>query len=252
MIKICDSHCHLQDRKFSGDLERTINSAKDRGVSCIIVPGWDRQSSIGAIEVAKKYEGVYAAVGIHPHDAKTYNEDAKREISGYTKKEKVIAIGEIGLDYYRDLSPRDTQREVFKKQLAIAEENNLPVIIHTRNSMNEAIELVSEFNIRGVFHSFTKEAKVANKIIALGFYIGIGGVVTFENSMLSREVKYIPLERILLETDAPYMTPHPHRGKRNEPAYTVHVLEKIAKIKSIPLEEVAEVTYENTKNLFKY
>lgn len=252
MLQICDSHCHLQDRQFSKDLERVISSAKEKGVKSIIVIGWNLKSSIDAIEIAEKYEGIYATAGVHPHDAKIYNDKIKKDILNLLKGEKVVAIGEIGLDFYRDLSPRNVQREVFKKQLKIAADENLPVIIHTRNSLNEVIEIVKDFKVNGVFHAFTKEARISKKIIDMGFYIGIGGVVTFENSRLSNEIKYIPLENILLETDAPYITPEPMRGKRNEPAYLIHTLRKIAKEKSMSVEEVAEITYENSRKLFKF
>ena len=250
LLKICDSHCHLQDRKFKKDLEAVLSSAKDAGVECIIVPGWDYQSSIQAVQISKEYKSIYAGVGIHPHDAKTYNENIEGEILKSVGEGRVVAIGEIGLDYYRDLSPREIQREVFRKQLEIAEKNDIPVIIHTRDSIYEAIQIASDFNVRGVFHAFDYEVEKAKKIISLGFYIGIGGVVTYKNSRVSESVRRIPLERILLETDAPYLTPHPMRGKRNEPAYTIYVLERIAKMKSVPLEEVADITYQNTKKLF--
>lgn len=250
MFQICDSHCHLQDRKFSKDLERVINSAKEKGVKSIIVPGWDVDSSKYAMEIAEKYEEIYATIGVHPHDAKIYNDNIEKEIINLIKKEKVVGIGEIGLDFYRDLSPRDIQREVFKKQLKIAEDENLPVVIHTRNSLDEAIDIVKDFKVKGVFHAFTKEARIAKRIIDMGFYVGIGGVVTFKNSRLSNEIKYIPVENILLETDAPYIAPEPMRGKRNEPAYTIHILEKIAKVKSMTMEEVAEITYNNCMKLF--
>lgn len=250
MIKICDSHCHLQDRKFSKDLERVISSAREKGVKNIIIPGWDLNSSEKAVEIAGKYEGIFATIGVHPHDVKIYNESVEKDILKLLKREKVVAIGEIGLDFYRDLSPRDTQREVFKKQLKIATEENFPVVIHTRNSLNEALDIVKDFETRGVFHSFTKEARLAKRIIDMGFYVGIGGVVTFKNSRLSSEIKYIPVENILIETDAPYIAPEPMRGRRNEPAFLVHTLRKIAKEKSMSVEEVAEITYNNTKKLF--
>jgi TatD DNase family protein len=251
MLQICDSHCHLQDRQFSKDLERVINSAKENGVKNIIIPGWDLNSSFKAVEIAEKYEGIYATIGVHPHDAKIYNDKVEKEILNLIKREKVVAIGEIGLDFYRDLSPRDIQREVFKKQLKMVTEENLPVVIHTRDSLNEALDIVKDFKVRGVFHAFTKEARLAKKIIDMGFYVGIGGVVTFKNSRLSSEIKYIPIENILIETDAPYIAPEPMRGKRNEPAFLVHTLRKIAKEKSMSVEEVARITYENTKKLFK-
>jgi len=252
MLQICDSHCHLQDRKFSKDLERVISSARENGVKNIIIPGWDLNSSFMAVEIAEKYEGIFATIGVHPHDAKIYNYKIEKEILNLIKREKVVAIGEIGLDFYRDLSPRDIQREVFKKQLKIAMEENFPVVIHTRDSLNEALDIVKDFKVRGVFHSFTKEAKLAKRIIDKGFYLGIGGVVTFKNSRLSNEIKYIPVENILIETDAPYIAPEPMRGKRNEPAFLVHTLQKIAKEKSMSVEEVAEITYNNTKKLFKF
>lgn len=248
--KICDSHCHLQDRRFRNEVEKIINNAGDAGVEKILVPGWDIRSSREAVAISEKFENVYASCGVHPHDAKFYNNSVEKEIIKLSGNKNVVSIGEIGLDYYRDLSPRKIQKEVLKKQLKIAEENNLPVIIHTRDSVEDTIEIVSDFNCTGVFHAFDYTIDIAIKVIEMGFYVGIGGVVTFPNSKISASIKEISLDSILVETDAPYLTPHPHRGKRNEPAYTTYVVKKIAEIKSIPFREVAEVTYSNAKKLF--
>jgi len=249
-FKIFDSHCHLQDRKFKNDLEKVVHNAKEYGVEKILVPGWDLRSSREAVIVSGKFDNVYSACGVHPHDAKSYDKSVEKEIIKFTENNKVVSIGEIGLDYYRDLSPRDIQKKVFKEQLRIAEDRDLPVIIHTRDSIEDAIEIVSDFNCKGVFHAFDYTKDYALRIIEMGFFIGVGGVVTYRNSKISDSIKDIPLDYILVETDAPYLSPYPHRGKRNEPAYTKYVVKKIAEIKSKTFAEVAEKTYNNTKRLF--
>jgi len=197
-----------------------------------------------------KFNNVYAACGVHPHDAKFYNNNIEKEIINLSKNKNVVSIGEIGLDYYRDLSPRNIQKDVLKRQLKIAEENNFPVIIHTRDSIEDTIDIVSNFKCKGVFHAFDCDEGLAMRVIEMGFFIGVGGVVTYPNSKISASIKEIPLDSILVETDAPYLTPKPHRGKRNEPAYTTYVVKKIAEIKSKAFAEVADKTYNNTKKLF--
>ena len=249
-FKICDSHCHLQDRRFRNEIRKIINNARDAGVEKIVVPGWDIRSSREATMISEKFDNVYASCGMHPHDAKFYNGAIEKEIIKLSGNKSVVSIGEIGLDYYRDLSPRKVQKEVFRKQLKIAEKNNLPVIIHTRDSIEDTIEIVSDFNCTGVFHAFDCNESLAMRVVEMGFFIGVGGVVTYPKSKISSSVKKIPLDSILVETDAPYLTPHPHRGKRNEPAYTTYVVQKIAEIKSKTFEEVAEKTYSNAKKLF--
>jgi TatD DNase family protein len=248
--KICDSHCHLQDRRFNKEIGKVVHNAKESGVKKILVPGWDLRSSEEAVVISEKFDNVYASCGVHPHDAKFYNDDVEKAIIKLLGNKNVVSIGEIGLDYYRDLSPRNVQKDVFERQLRIAEENNLPVIIHTRDSIEDTIEIVSSFNCKGVFHAFDYEEYIAVKVIELGFYVGIGGVVTYPNSKISASIKEINLDSILVETDAPYLTPHPQRGKRNEPAYTTYVVKKIAEIKSKTFAEVAEITYSNTEKLF--
>jgi TatD DNase family protein len=247
---ICDSHCHLQDRRFKGETEKVVRDAKEYGVEKILVPGWDLRSSKEAVAFSEKFDNVFAACGVHPHDAKLYNEAVEKEIINLAENKKVVSIGEIGLDYYRDLSPRNIQKEVFKKQLRIAEEKEFPVIIHTRDSIEDTIEIVSNFKCRGVFHSFDYTANFAARIIEMGFFVGIGGVVTYTNSKIFSGIKDISLDYILVETDAPYLTPHPHRGNRNEPAYTRYVVKKIAELKEKTFAEVADKTYKNTKELF--
>ena len=243
-----DTHCHLQDERFKLDLEEVIDSAGSMGVLGIIIPGWDYDSSKRAIEIAKKYEHIYAAVGFHPHDARRFDEDGLISLIG---EERVVAIGEIGLDFYRNLSPPDTQKRVFKKQLSIAEERRLPVIIHTRDAMEDTLRIVEEFNVRGVFHAFTGRVEDAERIVGLGFYVGIGGVLTFKNARLSEVVRTIPLDRIVLETDAPYITPHPHRGRRNEPAYLVYTFNKLCDVLGLERDKLGKILLENTLEVFK-
>ena len=247
---ICDSHCHLQDRRFKGETEKIVLDAREYGVEKILVPGWDLSSSREALAISKNLDNVFAACGVHPHDARFYNENVEKELIKLIGNRKVVGVGEIGLDYYRDLSPREVQKNVFKRQMRIAKEKNLPVIIHTRDSIEDTIEIVSGFECRGVFHAFDYTIDFAMKVIEIGFSLGIGGVVTYPNSKIFSSIKDIPLDSILVETDAPYLTPNPHRGKKNEPAYTRYVVKKIAELKGKNFSEVAEVTYKNTKELF--
>jgi len=231
-------------------VERVIRNAEESGIEKILVPGWDLRSSKEAVVIAEKFSNVFAACGVHPHDAKFYNDYVEKEIINLSKNKNVVGIGEIGLDYYRDLSPRNIQKDVLKKQLKIAEENNLPVIIHTRDSIEDTIDIVSDFKCKGVFHAFDYNESFAMRVVEMGFFIGVGGVVTYPKSKIFSSIKEIPLDSLLVETDAPYLTPHPHRGKRNEPAYTKYVVKKIAEIKAKTFAEVAEVTYKNTRELF--
>lgn len=247
---ICDSHCHLQDRRLKWETEKIVRDAREYGVGKILVPGWDLGSSKEALAISEKFENVFAACGVHPHDSRHYNDDVERELIKLVGNEKVVGVGEIGLDYYRDLSPRKVQKDVFKRQMQIAKEKNLPVIIHTRDSIEDTIEIVSDFKCKGVFHAFDYTIDFAMKVIEMGFFLGIGGVVTYPNSKIFSSIKDIPLDSILVETDAPYLTPNPHRGKRNEPAYTRYVVKKIAELKAKTFVEVAEVTHKNTKELF--
>ncbi|NMB08658.1 MAG: TatD family hydrolase [Tissierellia bacterium] len=252
---LIDSHAHLDDRRFNRDRDRLIESLKENGIDLVINPGADLQTSIKAVALAEKYENIYAAVGVHPHSAKEMDDSTVNVLKSFTNREKVIAIGEIGLDYYYDNSPRDIQRKRFIEQLNLAKEVDLPVIIHSRSAAGETFEILKEAqdgNLEGVLHCYSGSVEMAREYIKLGFYISIAGPVTFKNARVLKEVaKEVPLDKLLIETDAPYLTPEPYRGKRNEPIYVRYVAGTIAEIKGITFEEVAKATSENTKKLFR-
>lgn len=251
---LIDSHVHLDDKRFDADRDMLIKSLKDNGVELAINIGADLQTSINSVELAKKYDNIYAAVGVHPHSAKEVTEETLEKLKEMAEEEKVIAIGEIGLDFYYDNSPRDIQRKWFKEQLKLAKEIDMPVIIHSRDATQETLDIIREAqdgSLKGVLHSFSGSPEIAEEYIKLGFYISIGGPVTFKNARVVKEVaEFIPLDKLLIETDGPYLTPEPYRGKRNEPMYVKYTAEKIAGIKGISVEEVAEATNRNTKKLF--
>ena len=249
-----DSHAHVDDRRFNGEVEDVLKRALAKDVTNILNVGADMDSSERAIMLAKAYDMVYASVGIHPHDAK----DAKKEdyytLAEWTKENKVVAIGEIGLDYYHNHSPEDVQKDVFIRQLDVARQTNKPFIIHDREAHKDVLDIIKKEakKMPGVFHCFSGSVEMAKEVISLGYYVSIAGPVTFSNAHKLKEVaKSIPLERLLIETDCPYLTPHPHRGTRNEPAYVRLVAEEIAGLKGISLEKLAQITTANTKELFE-
>jgi TatD DNase family protein len=269
VIGLVDSHCHLDQPQFDADREAVIARATESGVTHIINPGVDLQSSRAALELVQQHEGIYAAVGVHPHDAKTLDAAGLEELKILTRSSKVVAIGEIGLDYYRDLSPRDVQRRAFEAQLALAAELGLPVIVHDREAHDDVVATLSDWSPHslrsmlhgeaGVLHSFSGDVALAERALTLGFYIGVSGPVTYpgpaaragKNADRLREVvRTVPMERLLIETDAPYLAPHPHRGKRNEPAYVRLVAQAIAEIRNLTLGQVAAQTYSNARMLF--
>ncbi len=249
-----DSHCHLDDRKFGGEVPRLVADANAAGVSIIVTIGTDLPTSEKAIEFAHQFDCVYATVGTHPHDARTFDQQVQasyRELA--TSDKKVRAIGEIGLDYYRDLSPRPVQKKVFEAQLKLAVEVKLPVVIHTRESFEDTLEITKEFSRDlkgGVFHCFPGDVDDALRVIELGFVISVGGVITYPNSGMARMAAQVPLEKILLETDAPYLTPVPHRGKTNAPAYIAHVRDKLAELRGLSPFEIESITDRNSRKLF--
>ncbi|WKY47993.1 TatD family hydrolase [Eubacteriaceae bacterium ES3] len=250
-----DSHTHIDDEKFNEDREAVIERALEAGVGKMINPGADEDSSRRAVSLADLHESIYAAVGIHPHDAKTYDEKKHGELfSKWAQNEKVIAIGEIGLDYHYDLSPREVQQEVFIKQIALAKKVNLPIIIHNRESMADMERILkAHFAAEpgGVMHSYSGSVEMAKVFLDMGLYLSISGPLTFKNARkLPDVVKMVPLDRLLVETDSPYLTPTPHRGKRNEPAYVRLVAEEVARIKGLPIEEIEEITAQNAIHLF--
>ncbi len=249
-----DSHCHLDFKDFNNNRLEIIESAVASGIHTFINIGADLESSRRTSKLTEKHDCIFGTVGIHPHDAKTYNNNVEDEIYRLLDNKKIVGVGEIGLDYYRDLSPRDIQKDVFRKQLEIAVEKNLPVVIHTRDSFRESVEIVKDYAAQlpgGVFHCFPGTIDEAYEVIDLGFHIGIGGVVTFNKAMMASVAEEIPLEHILIETDCPYLAPVPFRGKQNQPAYVKYVAEKVADLKKIKLAEVEKITDRNCQKLFR-
>ena len=254
MIRLIDTHAHLNDRKYSGDLEAVVERANQAGVKRIVVCGCALASSESAVSLAARFESVYTTVGIHPHDAKTYNASAERRMLELSAGPKVIAIGEIGLDFHYDFSPRDAQFAAFRAQVDLAAELGLPIVVHSRKSNPEALQVLRESaaNIVGcVFHCFSGDERFAREVLDMGCYIGVDGPITYKSAgKLAGVVRMCPTDRLLIETDCPYLTPVPHRGKRNEPAYVTYVAEAVAGIKGETVETIAEITWRNAETLF--
>ncbi len=264
-----DSHAHLFDKDFDNDVHEAIARARDAGVDYIIVPGIDETTSRKAVELADKYDFIRACVGLHPHEARHCNDRLLKEIESLSAQPGVVAIGEIGLDYHYDFSPRDTQLAVFREQIGLAVRKNLPVVVHTRESLPETVATVAEvvrvnpawnpgigrtsaagLAGRGVFHCFSGSAADAGELFEAGFFISYPGIVTFKNSPVLGVLRQVGCRRVLLETDSPYMAPVPFRGRRNEPANVAHIGRFIAGSLGIPEEEVARATSDNSRFLF--
>lgn len=252
---LIDSHAHLNDERFDEDREEVIKSLKENGIDLVLNPGCDVETSEFSVKLAKKYDMIYAAVGTHPHDTDKMNDDVINLYSQLAKYKKVLAIGEIGLDYYYDNSPREMQKKWFREQIRLAKKLDLPYIVHDRDAHLDTYNIMKEEHYsgtRGILHCFSSSVELAKEFIKMGFLISIGGPLTFKNSKtVKKVVAEIPLEYLLIETDSPYLTPVPYRGKRNEPKYVRYVAEEIAKIKNISFEEVANKTTSNFKSLFK-
>mgnify|MGYP000914157910 CR=1 FL=1 len=250
-----DTHAHLNDEHFAQDLPEVLERAKAAGVTRIAVVGYDFPSSLQAIKIAKKYPGISAVIGVHPHDATTLNEEILYQLEIYAKEPEVAAIGEIGLDYYRNLSPREVQQEAFRKQIRLARELKKPIVIHDRDAHEDTVRILREEKggvNGGILHCFSGSWEMARQCLSLGFHISLAGPVTYSNANKLLEIaKLVPLDRLLIETDCPYLTPHPFRGKRNEPAHVRLVAEKIAALRKITLEELAEATTKNGINVYK-
>lgn len=249
-----DTHAHLDNPKFDKDREKIIRDLKKNDVDFIINPGADFASSIKAVKLAEKYDNIYAAVGIHPHEAKSMDEDTIGLLEGFTNKEKVVAIGEIGLDYHYDNSPRDIQKKWFREQIRLAKKVNLPIIVHDRDAHQDTFDIIKDEldeNLTGVLHCYAGSVEMAKKYIDMGFFISFAGPLTFKNAKTPKRVcESLPLDRILIETDSPYLTPEPNRGKRNEPLYVRYMAAMIAELKEVSFKEVAKKTKENAKKLF--
>jgi len=252
---LVDTHAHLQWASFDRDREEVVDRARRVDVKHIVNVGFDLDGSRKAIELAEKHHGVYATVGVHPHNASQLNEVVLDRLARFSEDPKVVAIGEIGLDYYRNLSPRDAQKKAFEAQLFLAEKLGLPVAIHDREAHADVLKMLSRFKgkTKGVMHCFSGSREMAEQCVKFGFYISFAGPVTFPNSRkLQQIVKEIDLDKILLETDSPWLAPQNVRGKRNEPAYLPFIAEKIADLKGISIDVLAEATTRNAKEIFQF
>ncbi len=252
-VDLIDTHAHLNlTGSYKKDLPEVISRAREAGVSRIVNVGIDLKTSIKAVELAHQYEGLYATCGIHPHEVKKARPDTYEALKALFRDPKVVALGEIGLDYAKEYSPRQIQKEHFVFQLQLAREYGLPVVIHSREASPDILGLLKE-NLpeKFVFHCYAGDVSEAREILDLGGYISVTGIVTFPKAENIREVvRYVPLERLMLETDCPFLTPVPYRGKRNEPAYVRLVAEKVAEVKGVSLEECARVTTKNAEEFF--
>lgn len=260
---LVDTHCHLDFDSFDDDREAVLERAREAGVQRVLNPGIDLPSSRAALQLAERYENVYAAVGVHPNEAGRWDADTLvqlRELAGHPK---AVAIGEIGLDYYRDRTPRDFQAKIFREQLELAAEVGLPVVIHNREATEDVLEILSDWREQlkanypelsrhpGVLHSYSGDASQAKAATALGLRIGFTGPVTFRNAPdLQQVAAQLPLEHLLVETDAPFLAPHPKRGQRNEPANVTLIAEKLAELHAESTETVAKITTANAERLF--
>jgi TatD DNase family protein len=249
-----DTHCHIYLKEFDADRAEMVTRAKNAGIDKFLFPAIDNETHISMLRLEDEFPGqCYAMMGLHPCSVKAHFEDELTTVRQYLEKRKFIAIGEIGLDFYWDLNFKEQQLEAFNRQMGWAQEFNIPIVIHSRDSIDECIEAVAKKQngkLKGVFHCFGGSPEQANKIIDLGFYLGIGGVVTFKKSGLDSVLRNIDIKHILLETDAPYLAPVPFRGKRNECSYLKLVAEKIAEIKNVSLAEVDLITTKNAETLF--
>jgi TatD DNase family protein len=259
---LADSHCHLTEPEFEGDLEQVLQRASEAGVTRLIVPGIDLESSARAVWLADRYPQIYAAVGVHPHAASTWDGGSERRLVDLLRSERVVAVGEIGLDYFRRLSPVEAQKAAFQAQLRIAAERGLPVVIHNRQAMDDVLAIALEWAAGlsgdllgrvGVMHAFSADIDSASRAIQAGFYIGIAGPITYPNAADRRELaRSVPMDRLLVETDSPSLPPQPYRGKRNEPAYVRIVARTLADVCEISFEETARVTSRNASTLFSW
>ncbi|MGG0756376.1 TatD family hydrolase [Brevibacillus laterosporus] len=249
-----DTHAHLNAEQFDEDRDDVIARAQANGVSTIVNVGFNRETIPTTIELAEKYDFIYAVVGWHPQDAITMKEQDLEWLEELSKHPKVVGLGEMGLDYYWDTSPRDVQAEVFRKQIRLARKLQMPIIIHDRDAHQDIIDILREEKageVGGIMHCFSGSYELAKMALDMNFYISFGGPLTFKNAKKPKEVAAkIPLERLLIETDCPYLTPHPFRGKRNESAYVKYVAEEMAQIHGLPYEELAKITADNARRLF--
>ncbi len=270
-MKLVDTHCHLDFDAYQADLDQVLERAWEAGVERVLVPALDLESSHKVVGLVERDPRLFAAVGVHPNSARSWTEGTTQALLELSRHPNVKAIGEIGLDYYRDRAPRDLQKEVLNSQLALASQRGLPVVLHVRNAepgdrscIMDLLDMLQAWRSEedqgkimrdriGVVHSFSGNVSEAQRVISMGFHLGVTGPVTFENSRIMREVVISsPLASMLIETDGPFLTPHPHRGKRNEPAYVRYIAEKVAELKGRSVREIGERTTENADHLFHW
>lgn len=257
-MELFDSHSHLNDEKFNEDREEVIKEIYNSGVTCFITAGYSVESSKKAIEIAQKYDFIYATVGVSPNDIPQTEEELWKSIFKIKEllktNKKIVAVGEIGLDYYWNKENKELQKKAFIEQINIANEFELPIVIHTRDAIMDTIQILKENKVEhtGVFHCCPQNKELIREALKMNFYISFAGPITFKNSKNADEmIELVPIDRLLIETDSPYLSPEPVRGKRNTPANVRYIAQKIADVKNMSLEEVAKITYENTKEILK-
>ena len=253
-MNVFDSHCHLDDEKFDADREEAYRRMLKAGVTRCVCVGSDLPSSRRCIALAAGHPGVYAAAGVHPHEAKDAPEDYLDQLEDLLKRDRVVALGEIGLDYYYDLSPRDAQRRVLAQQVDLAVRLDVPVIFHIRDAQGEMVDFFRGLKRlpAGIIHCFSGSPEIALEYVKMGFYISFAGPLTFKKAPhLQQAAREVPLERVLVETDSPYLAPEPMRGRRNEPANVTYTLQKLAELRDLPVEDMAAVTWQNACAVFR-
>ena len=248
---LIDTHCHLYYDNLFENLDQVLGRARDQGVTKFICVGTNLSDSKKSLTLSNEYEGVFASVGIHPHDSKDAPGNFVEEIYDLLKHKNIVALGEMGLDYFRNFSEPKIQKRIFRAQLDIAKTLNKPVILHNRDADNDLLKILSEYpDVKGIAHCFSSTLEVAEKLVSLGYFISFSGNITYKNSHLPQVARKVPLHRLLIETDCPFLSPHPHRGKTNEPSRVRLVAEKLAEIHSMPLNRMAEVTSKNAEKIF--
>ncbi len=249
-----DSHCHLEMEDFEQDRDTVIKKSLEEGLDYILTVGTEERYFDKVLQIIEKYDNIYGAIGIHPHNSACYNDSTEKNVRRYAKHKKIVAYGEIGLDFFKNYSPKDRQIDAFKKQLILAKSLDLPVVIHSRHAKEETLEILQEIhqgNTPGVIHCYSYDYYTAKKLLDMGFYISIPGTITYKNAQKAEEVvKNVPIDRLLAETDAPFLTPVPHRGKRNEPRFVKYTFETIARIRKADIEEIASNIRNNFTKLF--
>lgn len=255
MATLFDTHSHLNDPQFAGEIDGLIQRAREAGVTQVVIPGYNPDACQRGVEIAGQHEGLYAAVGYHPTDVRGLTDQDYERLARWLELDHVVAIGEIGLDYHWDTTTREEQDQAFRRQIRLAKEWDVPIIIHDREAHGDIVRILQEEDageVGGIMHCFSGSWEMAKECMNMNFMISFGGPVTFKNAKRPQEVaKQVPLDYLLIETDAPYLTPVPYRGKRNEPAYVVHVAEKIAELRGMDFDEICTITCSNAQRVFR-